>query len=119
MRDSEARFRQLLEYVPNVSVQGYGLDLTTRYWNQASERLYGYSAKEAIGRNLLDLIIPTEMHAGVVGAVTEMIESGLPIPAADLTLAPQGRHAGGGVFQPRVPEHSRAASPSSIASTLT
>ena len=36
MRDSEARFRQLLEYVPNVSVQGYGLDLTTRYWNQAS-----------------------------------------------------------------------------------
>jgi PAS domain-containing protein len=42
MRDSEARFRQLLEYVPNVSVQGYGLDLTTRYWNQASERLYGY-----------------------------------------------------------------------------
>ncbi|MBA4214064.1 MAG: hypothetical protein C0449_13390 [Polaromonas sp.] len=86
MRDSEARFRQLLEYVPNVSVQGYGLDLTTRYWNQASERLYGYSAKEAIGRNLLDLIIPTEMHAGVVGAVSEMIETGLPIPAADLTL---------------------------------
>ena len=86
MRDSEVRFRQLLEYVPNVSVQGYGLDLTTRYWNQASERLYGYSASEAVGRNLLDLIIPPEMHAGVVGAVTEMIESGLPIPAADLTL---------------------------------
>ncbi len=85
-RDSEARFRQLLEYVPNVSVQGYGLDLTTRYWNQASERLYGYTATEAIGKNLLDLIIPPEMHAGVVGAVTEMIESGLPIPAADLTL---------------------------------
>jgi PAS domain S-box-containing protein len=86
MRDSEARFRQLLEYVPNVSVQGYGLDLTTRYWNQASERLYGYTASEAIGRSLLDLIIPPEMHAGVVGAVSEMIESGLPIPAADLTL---------------------------------
>ncbi len=86
MRDSEARFRQLLEYVPNVSVQGYGLDLTTRYWNQASERLYGYSAVEAIGRSLLDLIIPPEIHAGVAGAVTEMIESGLPIPAADLVL---------------------------------
>ncbi len=86
MRDSEARFRQLLEFVPNVSVQGYGLDLTTRYWNQASERLYGYTASEAIGRSLLDLIIPPDMQAGVVGAVTEMIDSGLPIPAADLTL---------------------------------
>ena len=86
MRDSEARFRQLLEFVPNVAVQGYGLDLTTRYWNQASERLYGYCAAEAIGKSLLDLIIPPEMHAAVVGAVTEMIDSGRPIPAADLTL---------------------------------
>ncbi|PZO14996.1 MAG: hypothetical protein DCF26_14195 [Burkholderiales bacterium] len=86
MRESVARFQQLLEYVPNVSVQGYGLDLTTRYWNLASQRLYGYSAQEAIGKSLLDLIIPPEMHSGVIAAVTEMIESGQPIPAGDLTL---------------------------------
>lgn len=86
MRESEARFRQLLEYVPNVSVQGYALDLTTRYWNKASERLYGFTAEEAIGKNLLDLIIPPEMHAGVVDAITVMIETKVPIPSADLTL---------------------------------
>lgn len=86
MRESEMRFRQLLEYVPNVSVQGYGLDLTTRYWNHASERLYGYTADEAIGRSLLDLIIPPPMRPAVVDAVTEMIATGLAIPAADLTL---------------------------------
>lgn len=86
MRDSEARFRQLLEYVPTVSVQGYALDLTTKYWNRASERLYGFTAEEAVGKNLLDLIIPPPMHSAVVDAVSEMIQSGVPIPAADLTL---------------------------------
>lgn len=86
MRDSEARFRQLLEYVPTVSVQGYALDLTTKYWNRASERLYGFTAEEAIGKNLLDLIIPPPMRSAVVDAVSVMVESGVPIPAADLTL---------------------------------
>lgn len=86
MRDSEARFRQLLEYVPTVSVQGYALDLTTKYWNRASERLYGFTAEEAVGKNLLELIIPPPMHSAVVDAVSEMIQSGVPIPAADLTL---------------------------------
>ena len=86
MRDSEARFRQLLEYVPTVSVQGYALDLTTKYWNRASERLYGFTAEEAVGKNLLDLIIPPPMHSAVVDAVSEMIQSGVPIPAADLRL---------------------------------
>ncbi|WP_171019819.1 PAS domain-containing sensor histidine kinase [Hydrogenophaga sp. 2FB] len=86
MRDSEARFRQLLSYVPNVSVQGYGIDMTTRYWNHASELLYGFTAEEAIGKNLLDLIIPPELREGVAKAVDVMIESGSPIPPADLSL---------------------------------
>ena len=59
---SEKRFRSLLQDIPSVAVQGYGPDGTTQYWNQASERLYGYSAQEAIGHNLLDLIIPPEMR---------------------------------------------------------
>ena len=65
LRESEMRFRGLLQEIPSVAVQGYAPDGTTQYWNQASERLYGYTAREAIGRNLVDLIIPPEMRGDV------------------------------------------------------
>lgn len=84
--DSEKRFCSLLQSIPSVAVQGYGPDGTTQYWNQASERLYGYRAREAIGRSLLDLIIPPEMQAEVTAAIAQMAETGEPIPASELSL---------------------------------
>lgn len=86
LRASEERFRGLLQSVSSVSVQGYGLDGTTQYWNQASERIYGYTAQEAIGRNLLELIIPPEMRAAVKQAIQQMAETGQLIPASELSL---------------------------------
>ena len=83
---SEERFHQLLENVPTVAVQGYALDGTTQYWNQASTNLYGYSADEAIGRNLLDLIIPAEMRSGVSRAMQNMAATGVAIPTGELSL---------------------------------
>ena len=86
LRESEERFRKLLQYVKSVAVQGYGMDGTVKYWNKASENLYGYSEKEAIGKNLLDLIIPPEMKTGVTQALKYMVETGEAIPASELFL---------------------------------
>jgi PAS domain S-box-containing protein len=86
LRESEERFRMLLQHVPSVAVQGYGMDGTTQYWNEASERLYGYPAEEAVGKNLVDLIIPPEMKDDVRNAIAYMAESGQPIPASELSL---------------------------------
>jgi PAS domain S-box-containing protein len=86
LRESEERFRKLLQDVPSIAVQGYATDGTTQYWNRASEDLYGYRAEETIGRNLLDLIIPPEIRRDVEGAITYMAESGEVIPASELLL---------------------------------
>jgi two-component system, cell cycle sensor histidine kinase and response regulator CckA len=45
-----------------------------------------YTQQEAIGRNLLDLIIPNEMKDDVTKAILEMAETGEPIPSGELVL---------------------------------
>jgi PAS domain S-box-containing protein len=86
LRESEARFRNLFEQVPSVAVQGYDMTGTTIYWNAASEALYGYTAQEAVGRNLVNLIIPPEIRDFVRRDMRSMAETGEPIAAGELTL---------------------------------
>ena len=84
--ESELRFRSLMEDIPSIAAQGYAIDGTVIFWNRASELLYGFSSEEALGANLLDLIIPAEMREGVAGAMQQMIESDEAIPAGELLL---------------------------------
>lgn len=88
---AELRFQKLFEDADAMSIQGYLPDGTVVYWNRASEHIYGYSAEEALGGNLLDLIIPAEMRSGVEGAVRWMFETGQGIPASRMDL----RHKNG------------------------
>jgi PAS domain S-box-containing protein len=82
----EARFRKLLAAVPNVSVQGYRGDGTVFYWNEASRSVYGYAPEEAVGRNLVDLIIPADMRELVQADIRRMAETGIASPAMELEL---------------------------------
>lgn len=86
LRESEERFRGILHNVSAVAVQGFTKDGTVIYWNHASESFYGYTAEEALGRNLLDLIIPPAMHEEVESLIQQMIETGKAIPAGELAL---------------------------------
>lgn len=89
LKESEAKFRNLLEYLPGVAVQGYGVDGTVRYWNKASEKLYGYLAEEAIGHNLGDLIIPPEIQplfAKGLEIGAQAAESGEFMPPGEVML---------------------------------
>jgi len=91
LAESEERFRMLLQHVPSIAIQGYNMEGITQYWNDASEKLYGYTSEEAIGKNLIDLIIPPEMKGHVREAITYMIETGQPIPASEVVLMRKDR----------------------------
>ncbi|MFM7461630.1 MAG: PAS domain S-box protein, partial [Burkholderiales bacterium] len=86
LAESELRFRSLMENVSSIAVQGYELDGTVVFWNRASERLYGYTAAEAIGKNLLDLVIPPQMRSEVEAAIERMARTGEVEPPQELQL---------------------------------
>ena len=86
LQSSEQRFRMLLENVQSVAVQGYRPDGTIFYWNRASEDLYGYAAAEAIGKNLLELVIPLEQRVTMYKSLEETTKTGLPSGTQEMTV---------------------------------
>ncbi|TDB02925.1 putative bifunctional diguanylate cyclase/phosphodiesterase [Halomonas marinisediminis] len=90
-RESEQRFRALLESLPKVAVQGYDRHRRVIYWNEASTHLYGHTAEEAFGQTLEELIIPDIMRDDVIAAHRAWVEEGREIPADELEL----RHRSG------------------------
>lgn len=87
IKESEERFRTLLERVQSVAVQGYRPDHTVVYWNEANTRIYGYTAEEAIGKDLRDLIVPPPAREEVTAAIARMADTGIPEPAAEIMLS--------------------------------
>ena len=57
---SEAILRGTLENSPHVAIQWYDRNGLVLYWNNASEKLYGWSSEEALGKTLDQLIMTTE-----------------------------------------------------------
>ncbi len=82
----ETLFRTMLAGADSFAIQGYALDGITVYWDRGSERLYGYTRSEALGRSLLNLIIPEEMKAEVRQDIASMCTTGIAIPSSPLRL---------------------------------
>lgn len=86
LRESESRFRILLDRLDSIAVQGYSPDGTVHYWNAGAEKVYGYPASEAIGANLVDLIIPADMRDVVRTHIRHMAETGRGDEPSELVL---------------------------------
>jgi len=92
LRESEARFRALIESLPNIAVRGYDRDRRVIFWNASSERLYGYTFAEAEGQKLEELIIPPAMQGRARKTIARHIRNGKAIPATEMVF----RHKDGG-----------------------
>ncbi|MBW2406123.1 MAG: PAS domain S-box protein [Deltaproteobacteria bacterium] len=61
LRESEEKFRSI-----SSSAQDALIMMNSRgnisYWNEAAERIFGYTKKEAINRNLHKLLVPQKYH---------------------------------------------------------
>jgi PAS domain S-box-containing protein len=80
-RASEERFRAVIESAP-VAIVEVGLDSLVRLWNTAAERIFGWSAEEAIGRE--PLMVPPE-HWDEFQMLLERIRAGDPYTGFETT----------------------------------
>lgn len=57
LRRTIAEFAAVIEQTPLVAVQGFDRNCVLTHWNRASEVLFGYSAEQAVGSRLQDIIL--------------------------------------------------------------
>lgn len=64
LRDSEFRLRTNLRLMPLAAIE---TDASNRIlsWNLAAEKLFGYSTEEALGREVVELIVPERFRATI------------------------------------------------------
>jgi PAS domain S-box-containing protein len=63
-----------------IPIQAFDLDGVVTHWNGASAQLYGFSAKEAIGRRLQDLILSGESARVFEECIKLVTSTGKPTP---------------------------------------
>lgn len=75
LRESEERYRRLTEaaFDSIVAIDEKG---KVSFWNRAAERIFGYTPKEAIGKSMVELIIPEKSRDTALKGLKEYFKSG-------------------------------------------
>jgi protein-histidine pros-kinase len=66
---------RLVDHAPDALLV-LTLDGTIRSWNRGAQSIFGYSRDEAVGRSLVDLLVPEETRAEWGGAWQRLLEEG-------------------------------------------
>ncbi len=62
LRESEARLRQILDTAYDAFIS-FDAEGRITAWNAEAERIFGWSAEEALGRNVIDTILSEQLRA--------------------------------------------------------
>jgi PAS domain S-box-containing protein len=78
LRRSEACLRATIEAAPHVAIQWYDTDGRVLLWNGASENIFGFSARDALGKTLDQLMLSGEGSRGFVDRIAAILHSSQP-----------------------------------------
>ena len=78
LRNSEESLRATIENTPYVAVQWYDEQGRILFWNRASEAMYGWTAAEAAGKTLGQLIFTADLAAQFLKLLDEIGRTGKP-----------------------------------------
>jgi len=90
LRNSEQRFRTLVESAPLAMMTWDRQHLVTG-WNRQAQELFGWSESEVLGRDFLTFMIPEGASAQVGKIVEQAIERGIESHSVNSNLTRDGR----------------------------
>ncbi len=76
LRESEEKFR-LLAHSAQDAIIMIDHEGTISFWNEAAEKIFGYSSQEATGKNCHALIVPPRYHEAYKEGFAEFVKTGL------------------------------------------
>ena len=91
-RENESRFRNLFEQLPGIAVQGYNREGRVLYWNKSSEKFYGYTKSEALGKRIDELIVSQDQKDEILKLIEEWFQSAKPENSLELELLHKDGH---------------------------
>gem|GEM_PF-2267722 len=91
---SEARFRAIIELAPHAAIQFYDLQGRVTAWNDASARMYGWTAVEAIGKPVGQLMLDAHGHDFFLQEIARLASGGQPSPPQEIPYNTRAGHAG-------------------------
>ena len=78
-QQSEERLLAVVRHAPNVAIQWYDLEGRVKLWNEASEAMFGFTAAEAAGKTLDQLIQTPEEHAIFIETLASIIRTKMTV----------------------------------------
>lgn len=86
LEQSEKRLRAIIDSSPHIAVKVIDVDAVVLQWNGACEKLFGFTAAEAIGKSCDLLMITPEQFKYFQGVLAEMDKTGKPVGPAMSTF---------------------------------
>lgn len=90
LRAERERLSTVIDNSPGVAMQWYDLDGRVVLWNRASEEIFGYSAEQAIGKTLDQLIHTPEEFRVFLESLSEIERTGQPIGPTEFAFLKGG-----------------------------
>ena len=91
LRTSEARLRLQIERMPIANIV-WDTEFRIVSWNPAAEKVFGFSAAEALGKHPYDLIVPKEAQPHVASLWQRLLQGDETAHSINENLIKDGRH---------------------------
>lgn len=90
LRENQNRLQLIMDRMPIACVL-YDIDFHITYWNQAAERIFGYTAEEIIGKAENEFLVPPSLWSRIDAVDRQIISGNMDVNSANENLTKDGR----------------------------